>query len=133
MRVIVCVDDRMGMLFNHRRQSRDRVLCSYLLKLTAGRRLLMSAKSASLFENTENIVISEDFLREAGDEDYCFAEDRELLPWASQIRQLILCRWNRSYPGDFFLDLPLKDWHLSYMEEFPGSSHDAITVEVYDK
>ena len=27
MRVIVCVDDNGGMLFNHRRQSRDRVLC----------------------------------------------------------------------------------------------------------
>ena len=32
MRVIVCVDDNGGMLFNHRRQSRDRVLCERVLQ-----------------------------------------------------------------------------------------------------
>ena len=33
MRVIVCVDDNGGMLFNHRRQSRDRVLCERVLQM----------------------------------------------------------------------------------------------------
>ncbi len=30
---IVCVDDRYGIAFNHRRQSRDRILCADVLKL----------------------------------------------------------------------------------------------------
>ena len=133
MHVIVCVDDHMGMLFNHRRQSQDRILKEYLLKLTGRSRLFMNAQSGKLFENAENVQISEDFLAEAGKDDFCFTEDQPLLPWEDQIDALILCRWNRSYPGDFFLDLDVSLWHLQYAEEFPGSSHEKITVEVYQK
>ena len=133
MHGIVCVDDRMGMLFNRRRQSQDRILRAYLLNLVGKNRLLMNAYSGKQFEQAENICIAEDFLRQAGKEDYCFIEDQALAPWSSQLDTLILCRWNRSYPGDFFLDLDLSRWHLSYAEEFPGSSHEKITVEVFHK
>ena len=36
MILIACVDDSMGMTFNHRRQSRDAVLCRDLLSLVQG-------------------------------------------------------------------------------------------------
>ena len=37
MIVIACVDDRMGMLFNRRRQSQDAALRQRLLERAAGR------------------------------------------------------------------------------------------------
>ena len=42
MIVIACVDDKMGMLFNHRRQSQDSVLRKRILQITAGKILWMS-------------------------------------------------------------------------------------------
>ena len=133
MHGIVCVDDRMGMLFNHRRQSQDRILREYLLQLVGENRLLMNEYSGKQFNPAENICISPNFLEEAREEDFCFIEDQPLLPYTEQLDSLILCRWNRNYPGDFFLDLDLSGWKLTSSEEFPGSSHDKITVEVYEK
>ncbi|MEI3375006.1 MAG: hypothetical protein V8R00_03520 [Coprococcus catus] len=51
MRVIVCVDDNGGMLFNHRRQSRDRVLCERVLQMADERdcSVYMNACSAEIF------------------------------------------------------------------------------------
>ena len=133
MQVIVCCDNRMGMLFNHRRQSQDRVLRDYLRELTGERGLRMNAYSQKQFGESPEILVSEDFLSTAGKEDVCFVEDQPLSPFADQIDSLILCRWNRDYPGDFFLDLDLSTWKLTDTQEFPGSSHEKITVEVYEK
>ena len=135
MNVIVCVDDRLGMLFNKRRPSQDQVLRERLMRLCGGRPLFMNAYSAKQFASfpPEKFAVSEQVLSQAGEDDWCFAEDQHLLPWAAHIRQLVLCRWNRSYPGDFFLDLPLDGMHLVSAEEFPGSSHEKITLEVYEK
>lgn len=133
MNVIVCIDNRMGMLFNHRRQSQDRILREYLLNLTAGRPLLMNAYSRQQFEDRDHLTVREDFLSQARQEDYCFVENQPLTPWEEKISQLIVCKWNRDYPGDQFLDLDLARWHLKSSRDFPGSSHENITVEVYEK
>ena len=133
MYAIVCADDNLGMLFNCRRQSQDRVLRDYLLKLTAGHRLFMNGYSAKQFEDRYQVQVSEDFLQKAGDEDFCFVEDQKLSPYEGKIHALILCRWNREYPADAHLDLDYSAWALIYSEEFPGSSHEKITVEVYKK
>lgn len=42
MIVIVCLDDKGGMMFNHRRQSRDKSLCAQILRLTKHSILHMS-------------------------------------------------------------------------------------------
>ena len=133
MYAIVCVDNQMGMLFHHRRQSQDRILREALLKLCSGHRLFMNEYSGKLFGKGPNICISDSFLQGAGKEDFCFVEDQPLLSRESQMDALILCKWNRDYPGDFFLDLDLSNWNLTFFEEFPGSSHDQITIEVYVK
>ena len=46
---MVCVDDNLGMAFNHRRQSQDRVLRRKMLERTAGRPLWMSPYSCLLY------------------------------------------------------------------------------------
>jgi len=130
MTVIVCIDNRMGMLFNHRRQSRDRVVTERILALSRGHTLRMNAYSARLFGEGENIAVSEDFLSEAGAEDICFAENVPLAPVADRIHRLILFRWNRDYPADVYLDLPVDAWQTVSAEDIPGSSHECITREV---
>ena len=38
MKIIVCVDNQNGMMFNHRRQSQDRVLRKRIMELTGGKK-----------------------------------------------------------------------------------------------
>ena len=139
MIVIVCLDDKNGMLFNRRRQSRDSVVTADIVKTAEGGCLRMNAYSAKLFEtlpcDTPELAVSEDFLESAGDEDYCFVENVSVLPYVSRIRKLIIYRWNRHYPGDFFFDCDPAALGLSLLSttEFAGTSHDNITREVYGK
>ena len=49
MKIIVCVDNQNGMMFNHRRQSQDRVLRKRILELTGGEKLWMNAYSQKQF------------------------------------------------------------------------------------
>jgi hypothetical protein len=146
MKVIVCVDDGNGMLFNKRRQSQDRVLRDDVQKMTAGQKLWMNAYSARQFQEgsqtgenvtgvseTAALIVTEDFLRQAGENDFCFVENEKLLPYSDRITEVVVYRWNRSYPGDFHLDLDLKQWRLVQTTEFAGYSHEKITKEIYRK
>ena len=131
MTIIITVDDHMGTMFNHRRQSRDRALIGRVLALAEGQTLRMSPYSAVLFPEDGNIAVSEDFLADAEEDDICFVEDADILPYSEQITRLFLFRWNRDYPADTFLPLALDGWQMVGSEEFPGSSHERITMEEY--
>lgn len=134
MTVIVAVDNRDGMLFNRRRQSRDVLLRRRILDMTEGHILWANAYSAKQFGNqADRLSVDEDFLWKAEEDDFCFVENLSLLPFLEKIDRLILYRWNKDYPGDFFLDLPYGDWKLESTEEFPGRSHECITEEIYQK
>ena len=131
MRVALCIDDYGGMLFNGRRQSRDRVLLADLLREAAGR-LRISPFSAKLLADAP-ATVSEDYLTAAGDADLCFVEKDALLPFADRIDELILYRWNRHYPADTYCDLDLGGFRLVEATEFVGSSHEKITKERYKR
>lgn len=134
MRIIVVVDDAGGMLFNHRRQSKDRVLREKIVSLTSNSTLWMNEYSSQQFDCLpENIRISERFWAEASEEDYCFIEDKSVKEMNTPIQELILFHWNRRYPGDFYFDYsPMENsMKLTRTEEFVGSSHEKITMEVW--
>lgn len=148
MKVIVCVDNRNGMMFNHRRQSQDRGLRKRLLELTGGKKLWMNAYSQKQFlqdlqENgtmpggqgisrrPEQIQVDESFLEKAGTGEYCFVEDRDVVPYEGRIEEVLLCRWNRDYPADMYFKLDLSGWKLVETQEYAGSSHEKITEERY--
>jgi hypothetical protein len=135
MILITSVDDSGGLMFNHRRQSQDRVLRSEILALTGGKKLWMDAYSAALFEGTDALIqIDEDFLEKAGPGEYALLEDREAAPYKDRIEKIILYHWNRAYPGDFYFDIDVtKGWHCTSTRDFAGSSHDKITEEVYER
>lgn len=133
--VAICVDERNGVLFAGRRQSRDRLLIADLLKNTNGKRVCITPFSKLLFENDSNVLVCQDLFAEAPDQSICFAEDTSLLSHVEDIQTLILYHWNRHYPADRYLDIdPVKHgFALTERSEFAGSSHDKITKEVYQK
>lgn len=89
MRLIACVDDRGGMAFHQRRQSRDRVVRQHILTDASGGRLWMNAYSAGQFspEEREGLLVAEDFWDRAERGDFCFVEDRSPLPWLTGWRR----------------------------------------------
>ena len=130
MKIIVCVDNQNGMMFNHRRQSQDRVLRKRILELTGGKKLWMNAYSQKQFLQVNGnmpkeqeqsgqlgqsgqIQADEAFLEKAGPGEYCFVEDKDVVP------------------ADMYFKMDLGSWKLAETQEYAGSSHEKITEERY--
>ena len=134
MRLIVCLDDRNGMMFNGRRQSHDSVVCDRIIAESRDNELWMSAYSAKLFAGYEIAVrVDDNFLMKAKAEDVFFAEDGDVAAYAKKVDQLIVYKWNRHYPADKHFPMELfADMKMAGVaEEFPGNSHEKITMERY--
>lgn len=130
MKVIVCIDDNKGMLFNARRQSRDKAVIEDVMKQSE--KVWIHSFSEKLFTDYEaEITIDDEFLKKAGKGESCFVENQALKSYEDEIEQLIVYKWNRKYPADFLLDLELDKWQLIEETEFVGSSHEKITKEIY--
>ena len=133
MKLIVCAEERFGLLFHNRRVSRDRVVTDKILAITSGSTLWTNSFSAGLFPGEAPITVDEAFLERAQKQDYCFLEKGDVRPYASRVEELILFRWNRRYPFD--VSFPFGEcfgsWQLVSSEDFPGNSHESITMEVY--
>ncbi len=126
MKLIVCLDDNRGMLFNKRRQSRDRVLIENALDYCKGEKLYTNEYSQKLFpENSVEIFGS---IQEIGN-DFCFAENFTVDE--NTVDEIIVYKWNRVYPADTYFNIELKNWHLTETDDFEGSSHEKITREIY--
>ena len=137
MILIACVDERNGMLFNGRRQSRDSVLCRDILRECRGKKLYLSPYSSGLFERSGDvkIMVSENMEVQAAEDSFYFVEDIKPRGCEEQISRLILYNWNRAYPADVYfpLDVSADSWELERQEEFRGSSHERITKKVYSR
>lgn len=128
MILAVCVEDRMGLSFCGKRLSKDRGLREKMLELSGGQ-LRMSPYSAKQFQ--EAVYAGEDYLSGAGAQDWCFAEDDGYLAVLHRVNKVVLFRWNRAYPADRFFQIP-DGWRMTAQEDFPGNSHEKITMEVYE-
>lgn len=131
MNLIVCVDDRNGMLFHGRRQSQDRILREDIRRETSGARLWMNSYSAKLF--AQDVCIAEDCLKRAGAGEFCLVEDLDPALAVSHIERIWVYRWNKRYPADRYFTIPVEraPWRLERSEELIGSSHEKITKDVY--
>jgi hypothetical protein len=132
MTLIVCLDDRNGMMFNKRRQSQDSVLRARVIKASSESKLWMSPYSAKQFEPDARIEIDENYQRHADKNDFCFVEDMPIS--LRHVDRIIIYRWNRHYPADkhFDIDLDKKGFKLISTDEFAGSSHEKITEDIYE-
>ncbi len=133
MILMVCIDDAGGMMFNHRRQSRDRVLCARMLEISKESRLHVTPYTQKLFEPTAPLCVGDAPWQNAKIGEYYFAEDGEIP--MERVEKIYLYRWNRAYPGDryFYADLAAFGFKMIQSEDFSGSSHDRITEEIFIK
>ena len=136
MRLVICLDDGNGMMFNHRRQSRDREVIADIVAMSQGGTLYMDAYSEPLFAQTDaDIRISREIPTDGGEADVYFMEDRSPLPYLRAFDAVTVYRWNRRYPADLIFDA---DWekhgfHPMACMEFVGSSHEKITKENFER
>lgn len=130
MTVYVCLDDRNGMLFNHRRQSRDiRVLED--IRDSVPEVLTIDPFSEKLIaEAGIPYVLAEAVLEP---DVHFFLENRSAAQVLESADRLVIYRWNRHYPADVRFDADLSGFALQSTEQFPGKSHDTITKEVYTR
>lgn len=131
MTIYVCLDDRNGMLFNHRRQSRDVAVLQDLEQP-----VYIDAFSEKLFLSSGIAYqLAPEDLEQIPEEGGFFLENRDPETLLSLADKVVIYRWNRHYPGDFYWNVDLKEqgFTLESQCEFPGKSHETITREVYVK
>ena len=134
MKLIVCLSEDSGMMFNRRRQSRDRVLTADMIAHTQNTALWVSPYSAPLFgEDCPHLQVDAQPASVASFGDFCFVEDTTLPQNVDTVDEILIYRWNRHYPSDVFFDLDMSAFHLCESTEFVGSSHDNITKEIWKK
>ena len=127
MTIYVCLDDRNGMLFNKRRQSRDIIVLEDIRK--SADVLTIDPFSEKLIQEAEipYVLAPEEIPEDA----HFFAEARDLSDLLPRASKLVIYRWNRHYPADVRFEGDLSAFRLESREEFPGKSHEIITKEVY--
>ena len=135
MVVFVCLDNNNGMLFNHRRQSRDANLIKDVEATVGDSSVFLNSYSEPLFAGTSvKLKVTDSFLSDAGIDDFCFVENTPVKAYEDQITKLIVYKWNRDYPSDFRFDIDyIDDFKLESSIDFIGTSHEKITKEVYVK
>ena len=143
MILIVCIDDNKGMMFNHRRQSQDRVLRRHILDMVGNGKLWMNEYSGKMFaKDSEELLhgpvqTDEDFLKKASSGEYCFVETNscglDMFPDTANIESVVLYKWNRVYPADQYFTMDLSDWKLVGTVFFAASSHEKNTEYTYER
>ena len=134
MIIIVCLDNKDGMFFNGRRQSRDQAILPKILDIAKQSKLWMNAYTSRLFDgNAAGIYVDEHFMGRAQSGEYCFVENLDLSAFFDKIESVYVFRWNRQYPSDvkFPMELVPALWSKAIIDEFSGKSHERITLEVY--
>ena len=126
MKLFICIDEKFGMMFNNRRQSKDREVIAKINEILAGNELYITEYSKSLFDKG---IVCENFERCEG---YVFIENPDLIT-SDNIEELYIFKWNRHYPSDKKLNIDLSDYKMIETEDFVGYSHEKITLERYAK
>lgn len=133
MKIVLCLDDNNGMLFNNRRQSRDKTVVEDVVSLARQEELFIAPFSQELFKDyADRVKIDGDFLKNAPNDAVCFVEDR-LLSGVENITEITVYRWNRVYPSDFCCDVDFSKFSLVSETEFKGNSHSVITKQIFKR
>lgn len=130
MVIIVCLDQKNGMRFNHRRLSRDREIIKDIYKTLLDAPLYMSKKSKALFEDYEGEIVVDSQFMEKSDM-FCFLETNDFN--THKVDEIIIYRFDTTYPADEYFPIDLNEYILMEESEFKGYSHEIITKEIYSK
>ena len=130
MKLIICLDDKNGMLFNGRRQSRDSAVVEDVLKSTGNQKLNILPFSQALFSvHTDRVSV----VSEIGDDGTYFIENADVLPFVNTVQEIVVYRWNRVYPSDFTCCIDFSQFQIKEQYDFAGSSHEKITKIIYSR
>ncbi len=133
MNVIICLDDNNGMLFNNRRQSRDKALLSDAFGNLQGEKLYITSFSEKLMaEYCDKVTLCEDASTLQSGQ-WFFCENVDLTAFADKIEKLVVYKWNRVYPADFNCSLDFSLFNLESESDFEGNSHSVITKQIFSK
>ncbi len=135
MKIIVCLDERKGILFNNRRQSKDRRVIKDIGECLEGTLYITPFSEKLFLESGIPYVCVENAWKYAGETDTCFVESVGFLDRFSSVDQITVYWWNRHYPSDVSLDLDFESngFARTHQSEFAGISHEKITKEIYKR
>ena len=136
MVLAVCLDDKFGMSFLGRRQSRDREVSSLMLSRLGNGRLWLETPSAELFDKEDPRIKTVNMLPEScSDEDVLFCEKLSLMESLTRFSEVWIFRWNCVYPADVYfpIDEVREHFIMSESMDYAGFSHERITLEVYER
>lgn len=129
MTLYICLDDRNGLQFNRRRQSRDAAVLEDIRRSLTGN-LLIDPFSEKLIREAEIPYVLPPGT--AGD---FFAENVPSEEVLEKTAKIVIYRWNRLYPSDIRWEPDFYNlgFVLKETTAFPGTSHEKITREVYER
>lgn len=133
MTLILCVDDKFGLMFNKRRQSRDRAVLDDIKNSFAGEKIFISPYSEKLFNEAGfDYTVCDNFAECDG---ICFVEDKYNSDLLAVADEIILYHWGKTYPADVKFDMSLlsADFALAESTVFKGTSHNEIKKERYTR
>lgn len=136
MKLVICIEDRGGMLFNKRRVSRDKLMIADFAEYAGDSTVFIEPYSEELFsEASLNMIISENPMKFAEDGDFVFIERQEPRAFAEAAKEIVIYKWGRRYPFDTSMNFSPEElgFKLESTFEFRGNAHEKITREVYKK
>lgn len=142
MRAYICIDNRNGISFNKRRESRDRAVIEDIISMQSGRNreLLIEEYSFELFEGTNyEDVIKIKEVRNFDDSTALISDRYDFFverwdPANKGFDSFVIYRWNRGYPYDLELSENFnKPWKLISSVDLIGTSHEKITRELWQR
>ena len=136
MKIIYVLDKNNGVLFNHRRQSKDTSLIENIVSKVKQENgtLYVSDYSRELFEGTDVSIqsLAEFNLSVSKENDFVFVEneDIQLDDFKGEV-DYYFYKWPSVYPSHKKLELPLNDVEVVQKEQFKGNSHNEIYLEIW--
>ena len=135
MRLILCIDDKNGMAFNHRRQTRDKKQRQHMYRKIDGplyvnaytRKLLLEDKDHPELLSLEDLDLKD---KSAS----VFIENEDIEKYVEYADQIMIYRWNRIYLSDLYFDEKnLEGYRLFEKDTFSGTSHPGIEFNIYER
>ncbi len=133
MTLIMCLDQRGGMLFNNRRQTIDYELVELICDI-GKQKLCISPFSEKYFEGKDFVLLDEP-LKEAPFGAVVFIENENPTPYLERFNKIIIYRWNKVYPADrhFNTEPSEAGFRLAGKIKFSTEVHKDIVKEIYKR
>lgn len=133
MTLVLTVDERGGIAFGNKRQSRDKALTKDIFNLKKGARILAREYSRLIFDEARPIpyepIFTSDPVKEAKSGDVVLLELEASRDTIEEAEEIFIYSWNRHYPSTAKLDMELikEKFLLAEQVDFEGNSHENLT------